>query len=237
MGRAFEYRKERKMKRWSSMSRIFTKIGREISIAVKSAGVDPNSNSRLRIAIQNSKAANMPKANVEAAIKKASSKEVENFEEIVYEGYGPHGVAIIVETATDNPTRTVANLRMYFNKCNGSLGVSGSVSFMFEHKAEFKFANAGLDFEELEMELIDFGLDDLQLDEENNEVFVYTAFEDFGTMQKALEDKGIEVISANLIRIPNVTKELTEEQQADIDKLLEKLDDDDDVQQVFHSMA
>jgi YebC/PmpR family DNA-binding regulatory protein len=237
MGRAFEYRKERKMKRWSSMSRIFTKIGREISIAVKSAGVDPNSNSRLRIAIQNSKAANMPKANVEAAIKKASSKDVENFEEIVYEGYGPHGVAIIVETATDNPTRTVANLRMYFNKCNGSLGVSGSVSFMFEHKAEFKFANAGLDFEVLEMELIDFGLDDLQLDEENNEVFVYTAFEDFGTMQKALEDKGIEVISANLIRIPNVTKELTEEQQADIDKLLEKLDDDDDVQQVFHSMA
>lgn len=237
MGRAFEYRKERKMKRWSSMSRIFTKIGREISIAVKSAGVDPNSNSRLRIAIQNAKAANMPKANVEAAIKKASSKDVENFEEIVYEGYGPHGVAIIVETATDNPTRTVANLRMYFNKCNGSLGVSGSVSFMFEHKAEFKFANAGLDFEELEMELIDFGLDDLQLDEENNEVFVYTAFEDFGTMQKALEDKGIEVISANLIRIPNVTKELTEEQQADIDKLLEKLDDDDDVQQVFHSMA
>jgi YebC/PmpR family DNA-binding regulatory protein len=237
MGRAFEYRKERKMKRWSSMSRIFTKIGREISIAVKSAGVDPNSNSRLRIAIQNSKAANMPKANVEAAIKKASSKDVENFEEIVYEGYGPHGVAIIVETATDNPTRTVANLRMYFNKCNGSLGVSGSVSFMFEHKAEFKFANAGLDFEVLEMELIDFGLDDLQLDEENNEVFVYTAFEDFGTMQKALEDKGIEVISANLIRIPNVTKELTEEQQADIYKLLEKLDDDDDVQQVFHSMA
>ena len=237
MGRAFEYRKERKMKRWSSMSRIFTKIGREISIAVKSAGVDPNSNSRLRIAIQNAKAANMPKANVEAAIKKASSKDVENFEEIVYEGYGPHGVAIIVETATDNPTRTVANLRMYFNKCNGSLGVSGSVSFMFEHKAEFKFANAGLDFEELEMELIDFGLDDLQLDEENNEVFVYTAFEDFGTMQKALEDKGIEVISANLIRIPNVTKELTEAQQADIDKLLEKLDDDDDVQQVFHSMA
>lgn len=237
MGRAFEYRKERKMKRWSSMSRIFTKIGREISIAVKSAGVDPNSNSRLRIAIQNSKAANMPKANVEAAIKKASSKDVENFEEIVYEGYGPHGVAIIVETATDNPTRTVANLRMYFNKCNGSLGVSGSVSFMFEHKAEFKFANAGLDFEELEMELIDFGLDDLQLDEENNEVFVYTAFEDFGTMQKALEDKGIEVISANLIRIPNLTKELTEEQQADIDKLLEKLDDDDDVQQVFHIMA
>ena len=237
MGRAFEYRKERKMKRWSSMSRIFTKIGREISIAVKSAGVDPNSNSRLRIAIQNAKAANMPKANVEAAIKKASSKDVENFEEIVYEGYGPHGVAIIVETATDNPTRTVANLRMYFNKCNGSLGVSGSVSFMFEHKAEFKFANAGLDFEELEMELIDFGLDDLQLDEENNEVFVYTAFEDFGTMQKALEDKGIEVISANLIHIPNVTKELTEAQQADIDKLLEKLDDDDDVQQVFHSMA
>lgn len=236
MGRAFEYRKATKFKRWAAMSKAFTKIGKEISMSVKAGGPDPKTNPRLRIAVQNAKAANMPKANVEAAIKKASGKDVTDYQEMVYEGYGMHGIAILVETATDNPTRTIANLRMHFNKCGGSVGVSGSVSFMFDRKGEFRFPGAGLELEELEMELIDFGLDDFQYDEEAGEVYVYCIFEQFGTMQKALEDKGIEVTNASLMRFPNITKKLTEAEQADIEKLLDKLEEDDDVQNVYHTM-
>ncbi len=235
MGRAFEYRKARKMKRWSAMSQAFTKIGREISMSVKASGPDPNTNPRLRIAIQNAKAANMPKVNVENAIKKASEKSDKVFSEIVYEGIGPHGISFMVETGTDNPTRTVANLRMYFKKCNGELGNSGSASFMFEHKGEFRFYTAGLDVEELELELIDHGAEDFQVD--GDEVYVYTAFEDYGAMQKALEERNIEVINASLQRFPTVTKELTEEQQEDIDKLIDKLEEDEDVLQVFTTMG
>lgn len=236
MGRAFEYRKNRKMKRWAAMSTAFTKIGKEIAMSVKAGGPDPNNNARLRMAIQNAKAVSMPKANVENAIKKASAKDSADYDEIVYEGYGPHGIAILVETATDNPTRTIANLRTHFNRCGGSVGTSGSVSFMFDRKGEFRFPKGDLNLEELEMDLIDAGLDDLQCDEETGEVFVYCLFEDFGAMQKALEDRKIEVTQAGLQRFPNITKKLTEEQEADLDKLLEKLDDDDDVQNVFTTM-
>lgn len=217
------------------MSKAFTKIGKEIAISVKLSGPDPLTNPRLRMAIQNSKAINMPKATVEAAIKKATSKDEKDFEEIVYEGYGPHGVAILIECATDNPTRTVANLRMYFSRYGGSLGVTGSVNYMFEHKGEFRFPLGDLNTEELEMELIDFGCEDFQVD--GDEVYVYTAFEDFGMMQKALEDRKIEVTTANLQWFPTTTKELTTEQQEDLEKLLDKFEDDDDVQQVFHTMA
>jgi YebC/PmpR family DNA-binding regulatory protein len=235
MGRAFEYRKARKFKRWAAMSQAFTRIGKEIAMSVKAGGPDPTTNARLRLAIQNSKIVNMPKANVENAIKRATSKDEKDYEEIVYEGYGPHGVAILVETATDNPTRTVANLRMYFSRCGGALGNSGSVSFMFDRKGEFRFPMGNLDLEELELELIDHGADDIQVD--GDEVYVYTSFEDFGTMQKALEERGIEVTSAGLQRFPQVTKELTEAQQEDVERLLEKIEEDEDVQQVFHTMS
>lgn len=235
MGRAFEYRKARKFKRWNAMSQAFTRIGKEIAMSVKAGGPDPTSNARLRMAIQNSKAVNMPKSTVENAIKRATSKDEKDYEEIVYEGYGPHGVAILVETATDNPVRTVANLRMYFSRHGGSVGTSGSVSFMFDRKGEFRFAKGNHDMESLEFELIDYGAEDIQVDED--EVYVYTTFEDFGTMQKALESRGIEVLAAGLQRFPQITKELTEAQQEDVEKLLEKLEEDEDVQQVFHTMA
>jgi YebC/PmpR family DNA-binding regulatory protein len=235
MGRAFEYRKARKFKRWAAMSQAFTRIGKEIAMSVKAGGPDPTTNSRLRLAMQNAKTANMPKANVENAIKRATSKDEKDYEEIVYEGYGPHGVAILVETATDNPTRTVANLRMYFSRCGGSLGNSGSVSFMFDRKGEFRFPKGNLDLEELELELIDHGADDIQVDED--EVYVYTSFEDFGTMQKALEERGIEVTAAGLQRFPQMTKDLSEAQQEEVERLLEKIEEDEDVQQVFHTMG
>lgn len=240
MGRAFEFRKERKFKRWAKMAVQFTRLGKEIVMAVKSGGPNPETNSWLRTTMQNAKAANMPKDRVEAAIKRASNKDESNYEEIVYEGYAPHGVAILVETATDNTNRTVANVRSYFTKTGGSLGKTGSLDFIFSRKSVFRFEPAELDLEELEFELIDSGLEDLYVEEdaEGKDIgVIHTSFEDFGKMQKSLEEKGITVISAKLERVPQSTTEVTEEQAADVMKLLDKMEDDDDVQAVYHNMA
>ena len=235
MGRAFEFRKERKFKRWDKMSKVFTRLGKEIVMAVKAGGPDPSSNAKLRTVIQNAKGAQMPKDRIEGAIKRASNKDEKDYEEVVYEGYGPFGVHFIVETSTDNTNRTVANVRSYFSKAGGSLGTSGSVSFMFERKAVFRFAKASFDLEELELELIDFGLTEIA--ENEGEIFAYTEFEDFGLMQKALEDRNIEVISADFQRFPTTLTELTEEQEELINKLIDRLEEDDDVNQVFTNMA
>jgi YebC/PmpR family DNA-binding regulatory protein len=235
MGRAFEYRKARKMKRWGSMAKTFTKLGKEITIAVKSGGPDPETNPRLRVLIQMSRAANMPKENVERAIKKATSKDQSDYKEIVYEGYGPFGIAIIVETATDNTTRTVANVRSYFNKYNGSLGTSGSVDFMFDHKCVFKKKKKkGVDLEELELELIDFGVDEIFAEE--GEIVIYSEFSSYGVLQKYLDDNDFEVVSCEFERIPFDTKELTPEQTEEIEKLLAKFEEDEDLQNVFHNI-
>jgi len=235
MGRAFEYRKERKFKRWANMSKTFTRLGKDIAIAVKAGGPDPNSNSRLRMLIQNAKAANMPKENVERAIKRATTKEQEDYKEIVYEGYAPHGIAVLIETATDNPTRTVSNIRSVFNKYGGSLGTSGSVSFLFEHKCNFKVkTKPEINLEELELEMIDFGVTDVFTEEDS--IIIYGEFESFGSIQKYLEDHGFEIISAEFERIPVDTKQLNEEQTAAVEKLLEKLEEDDDVTNVYHNM-
>jgi YebC/PmpR family DNA-binding regulatory protein len=235
MGRAYEFRKARKMKRWGNMAKTFTKIGKEIAICVKTGGPDPSANSRLRVLIQNAKAANMPKENVERAIKRASSKEQEDYKEVVYEGYGPYGIAVLVETATDNTTRTVANVRLCFNKYGGTLGTFGSVGFMFEHKCIFKVkSKEGIDLEELELEMIDFGVSEIFEEEEN--IIIYGEFETFGPIQKYLEEHDFEIISADFERIPKDTKELDAEQTASIEKLLEKLEEDEDVTNVFHTM-
>ncbi|MDE5744704.1 MAG: YebC/PmpR family DNA-binding transcriptional regulator [Paramuribaculum sp.] len=235
MGRAFEYRKARKLKRWGNMSRTFTRIGKEITIAAKAGGPDPDTNPRLRALMQNAKAANMPKDTVERAIKKATEKDSGDYKEIVYEGYGPFGIAIVVEAATDNNTRTVANVRSYFNRYGGSLGTQGSLTFMFDHKSVFKIKpKEGVDLEELELELIDYGVDELVADED--EIDIYGAFEEFANIQKYLEENGFEIISAEFERIPNDLKEVTEEQRATLDKLLEKFEEDEDVQNVFHNM-
>ena len=235
MGRAFEFRKERKFKRWGQMAKTFTKYAREIAMAVKAGGADPQYNARLRAILQNAKQDNVPKENIERAIKKATSKEQEDYKEIVYEGYAPHGIAIMIETATDNPTRTVANIRSYFNKAGGSLGVSGSVEFLFERQAIFQVAKKkDVNLEELELELIDLGLNEMET--EDDTIFIYAPFEAFGKIQKYLEDNGFEIKSAKLERIPYETKQLTPEQEADVEKLLNKLNEDDDVQEVFHNM-
>jgi YebC/PmpR family DNA-binding regulatory protein len=234
MGRAFEYRKERKMKRWANMAKVFTKVGREIAIAVKEGGPDPEYNPRLRLAIQNGKAANMPKANIENAIKRASSKDAENYDEVIFEGYAPHGVAVIVEATTDNNNRTVANVRHIFSKYGGSLSTSGSVDYMFSRKGVFKIKTEGVDIEELELELIDHGLEELKTDED--QLVLYTEFEDFGTMQKALEERKLEVDSSELVRLPSHTKDLSDEQVEDVIKLIEKMEEDDDVGNIFHNM-
>ena len=234
MGRAFEFRKARKMKRWAAMSKAFTRIGKDIVIAVKEGGPDPDSNAKLRAVIQNAKAANMPKDNVERAIKRATDKNLGDFKEILYEGYGPHGIAVLIETATDNSTRTVANIRSYFNKSNGSLGTSGSVEFMFDHTCNFQISAEGIDPEELELDLIDHGVEEVFQDEDS--LMIYAPFEAFGALQKELENREIEIRSSGFERIPQVTKELTEEQVADIEKLLEKIEEDDDVQNVYHTM-
>jgi YebC/PmpR family DNA-binding regulatory protein len=235
MGRAFEYRKERKFKRWGAMAKAFTRIGREIAISVKESGPNPETNARLRAAIQNAKAANMPKDRVEAAIKRASSKEEKSYEEITYEGYGPHGVAIVVDTQTDNPTRTVANLRSHFNKLGGTLGTSGSVEYMFKKKAVFKFNIGNLNLEELEFELIDAGLTELQ--SEGEMVIAYADFFDFGKLAKKLEEKGIDVTETGYEKIPDFYKDgITDEQAEEVIKLIEKLEEDDDVSHVFHNM-
>lgn len=218
------------------MAKTFTRIGKDITIAVKSGGPDPETNSRLRACIQNAKAANMPKDNVERAIKRASSKEEKDYKEVVYEGYAPYGIAVVVETATDNPTRTVANIRHYFTKYGGSLGTTGSLDFIFERKCVFKIVKPeGLEVEELELELIDFGAD--EVDVEENEVVIYGAFESFGAIQKFLEEKGFEITNAEFERIPFDTKELTEEQEAEVQKVFDKFDEDDDVQNYFHNMG
>ncbi len=235
MGRAFEYRKARKLKRWGNMSRTFTRIGKEITIAAKAGGPDPDTNPRLRVLMQNAKAANMPKDTVERAIKKATDKEAGDYKEIVYEGYGPFGIAIVVEAATDNNTRTVANVRSYFNKHGGTLGTQGSLSFLFEHKSVFKIKpKEGMSTEDLELELIDYGVDEVEADED--EIMLYGAFEEFANIQKYLEENGFEIISAEFGRIPNDLKEVTAEQRVQLEKLLEKFEEDEDVQNVFHNM-
>ncbi|WBO85431.1 YebC/PmpR family DNA-binding transcriptional regulator [Hymenobacter yonginensis] len=244
MGRAFEFRKGRKMKRWDRMSKDFTRIGREIVMAVKESGSNPDTNSRLRTAMQNAKGVNMPKDRVEAAIKRASSREEKDYSEVVYEGYAPHGVAVVIETATDNPTRTVANVRMYFNRGNGALGTAGSSDYTFTRKGVFKLAAEGLDLDELELELIDAGAEDVYADQDEDEhgnekhfIVVETAFTDFGQMQKALEEKGLNVVSAQLQRIPNTTVHLEGDELEEVMNLIEKFEDDDDVQAVYHTLG
>src|SRR3954467_6013199 len=236
MGRIFEVRKSSMFARWDKMAKNFTRIGKEIAIAVKAAGPDPDNNPALRRCYLNAKAVNMPKDRVEAAIKRAMGKDTSNYEELVYEGYAPHGVAILVETATDNPTRTVANVRMHFTKSGGSLGTSGSVAFTFNRMGEFKIKNTGLNVEDLELELIDYGLEEIGEDSEGN-IVVRCGFTDFGSMQKALEEKGITPISAELEWLPSNTVEVGEEQAEDVFKLIERLEQDDDVQHVFHNMG
>lgn len=236
MGRAFEYRKARKMKRWGNMARTFTKIGKEISISVKASGPDPDSNPRLRVLMQNAKAANMPKDNVDRAIKKAVSKDFGDYKDMVYEGYGPFGIAILVETMTDNTTRTVANVRSYLTRHGGSLGTSGSLSFIFDRKSVFKVVpKEGIDVEELELDIIDYGAEELEMDE--NEIVIYGQPEDFSRIQNYLEENGYEIVSAEFERFPNDIKDVTEEQRATLDKLIEKLEDDEDVSAVYHNMT
>ncbi len=236
MGRAFEYRKARKLKRWGNMSKTFTRIGKEITIAVKAGGPDPATNPRLRALMQNAKAANMPKDTVERAIKKATDKDSKDYKEITYEGYGPHGIAIFVEAATDNNTRTVANVRSYFTKHGGSLGTQGSLTFLFDHKVVLKIqAKPEMSLEDLELELIDCGVEEVEADEDGA-IILTGVFEDYSNIQKYLEENGFEIISTEFVRIPNDLKEITPEQRESIDKLLEKLEEDDDVTQVFHNM-
>ncbi|HVX24884.1 MAG TPA: YebC/PmpR family DNA-binding transcriptional regulator [Parafilimonas sp.] len=240
MGRIFEVRKATMFARWDRMAKQFTRIGKEIAIAVKAGGPDPSTNPALRRVMQNAKSVNMPKDRVEAAIKRAMGKEMENYEEILYEGYAPHGVALLVETATDNHVRTVANVKSYFNKGGGALGNSGSVSFQFKKMGVFKLKPEGLSVDDLEFELIDHGLEEMgeSTDENGNDVLVLRcAFVDFGKMQKALEDKGITPLSAEIEWIPQSTVPVTEEQAEDVSKLIEKIEQDEDVSKVFHNMA
>jgi YebC/PmpR family DNA-binding regulatory protein len=235
MGRAFEYRKAKKLKRWGTMAKTFTKIGKEITMAVKAGGADPDNNPKLRVLIQNARTANMPKDNVERAIQKALSKDQADYKELTYEGYAPHGIAILVEAATDNNVRTVANVRSYFNKYNGALGTTGCVDFMFERKCNFRVVGkAGMDLEEFELELIEYGIDEIF--EEDGLIVIYAGFENFGPIQKYLEDNDIEIKSAEFERIPLDVKTLTADQQTDVEKLLERLEEDEDVTNVYHNM-
>jgi len=236
MGRAFELRKGRKMKRWSAMAKTFTRIGKDIVMAINDGGGNPDTNSRLRAVMQNAKAANMPKENVERAIKKAADKDTSNYKEVLFEGYAPHGIALVVETATDNNNRTVANVRAAFNKCDGNLGTSGSVVFMFDHTCTFtlKKENITTELEELELELIDFDVEEVFEDEDG--IVIYAPFEQFGALQSYFEENNIEILSSGFERIPTSISKLSEEQQADVEKLLERLEEDDDVQNVYHSM-
>ena len=227
MGRAFEFRKGRKMKRWSAMAKA-------IVMAVKEGGPSPDANSRLRAVIQNAKAANMPKENVERAIKKATDKDTANYKEVLFEGYAPHGIALLIETATDNNNRTVANVRSYFNKCNGTMGTQGSVEFMFDHTCNFRIPKGNMDPEELELELIDFGAEEVFEDEDG--ILIYAPFGSFGTIQKELESRKLEILSSGFERIPQITKKLTEAEMADVEKLIEKMEEDDDVMNVYHTM-
>lgn len=235
MGRAFEYRKERKFKRWGAMAKAFTKIGKEIVIAVKEGGPEPAYNSRLRMALQNGRKVNMPKTTIESAIKKATSKDAENYSEVVYEGYGPAGIAVLVETTTNNPTRTVANVRLHFNRTGGMLGTSGSVDYLFLRKGVFKVKKENLpNADDLELEMIDAGLDEIKSDED--EYIIYCNFSDFGTMQKFLEEKNIDIEQAELERLPTMTKKLSDAESDAFIKLLDRLEEDEDVVNVFHTM-
>ena len=245
MGRAFEFRKERKMKRWGHMARTFTKLGKEITIAVKQGGPDVTGNPRLRALMAEARSEQMPKENIERAIKKATESKQGDFKEVIYEGYGPFGIAILVETTTDNTTRTVANVRSYFNKCGGTLGTSGSVSFMFDHKCVFRIKETeGMDLEELELELIDYGaeevFDEIVEDKDGNEskeVVIYGDYPSYGAIQKFIEDKGYELVSGGFERIPTTElKEVTPEQRSTIDKLVGLLEDDEDVTNVYTTM-
>ena len=233
MGRAFEFRKARKMKRWSAMAKTFTRIGKDIVMAVKEGGASPETNSKLRAVIQNAKAANMPKENIERAIKRASDKSTGDFKEIIFEGYGPYGIAIIVETASDNNNRTVANIRSYFNKYGGNLGTAGSVEFMFDRVCSFKI-NTEIDLQELELNLIDFGVEEVLKEQEN--VLIYSDFENYGQIQRELENQGIKIISSEFERIPNQFKNLDDEKKEEVNTLIENIEEDDDVQNVFHNM-
>ncbi|MBL6647974.1 MAG: YebC/PmpR family DNA-binding transcriptional regulator [Flavobacteriaceae bacterium] len=233
MGRAFEFRKARKMKRWSAMAKTFTRIGKDIVMAVKEGGASPETNSKLRAVIQNAKAANIPKDNIERAIKRASDKSTGDFKEIIFEGYGPYGIAIIVETASDNNNRTVANIRSYFNKYGGNLGTAGSVEFMFDRVCSFTI-NTEIDLEELELNLIDFGVEEVLKEEEN--VLVYSNFENYGQIQRELENQGIKIISSEFERIPKQFKNLDDEKKEEVNTLIENIEEDDDVQNVFHNM-
>lgn len=235
MGRAFEYRKAKKLKRWGNMAKTFTKIGKEITIAVKAGGPDPAMNPRLRLLMQNAKNANMPKENIERAIKKAASPDTADYREVVYEGYGPHGIAVVVETTTDNPVGTVANVRSYFTRNGGSLGTSGSLTFLFEHKCVFKLkAKEDIDLEGLELELIDLGLSEIFAEDDN--IMAYGEFESFGALQKYFENNDFEIISAEFERIPTQQKELNADQVTDFDKMLGKFEDDEDVSIIFHNL-
>lgn len=235
MGRIFETRKHVMFARYARMSKAFNRVRKEIEIAVKAGGPDQKSNSKLRIAIQNAKSVNMPKDKVEAAIKRASSKDTSGYVEIIYEGYGPHGIGVVVECATDNPTRTVANVRHTFKKHEGSLGTTGSIAFMFERKGLFKAVkSANTDLDNLELELIDFGLDDFSHDDEF--IYIYVPFHEYGSMQKALEERNIEIKATELQYLPVNYKELSEEQKKEVQELIEALEEDDDVQSVYHNM-
>ena len=235
MGRAFEFRKARKFKRWGNMARVFTKLGKEITIAVKAGGPDPGSNPRLRVLMQTAKKENMPKDNVDRAIKRASSKDYTDYKEMNYEGYGPFGIAVFVETATDNTTRTVGNVRSYFNKAGGTLGTTGSLEFLFDHKCVFHILKKDdVSLDDLELELIDYGVDELEEDE--GEVILYGDFAQNAAIQKYLEENGYEITSSEFVRIPNDLKDVTPEQRETIDKLIERLEEDEDVQNVFHNM-
>lgn len=236
MGRAFEYRRAAKEKRWDKMSKLFPKLAKAITVSAKEGGLDPEMNAKLRTAIQNAKAQNMPKDNIDAAIKRAAGKDADTFQEVLYEGKGPHGVLVVVECATDNPTRTVANVKSYFNKAGGGLVPTGSLEFMFSRKAVFEIEKTdSVDPEELELELIDAGLDEIEVLDEL--LVVYGDYTNFGTLNSAIEEKGLEIKKANLQRIPNSAVEFTEDQLIDIEKMLDKIEDDDDIQSVFTNIA
>ncbi len=241
MGRAFEFRKERKFKRWGHMARVFTKIGKEITIAVKQGGPDVTGNPRLRALLQTARSENMPKDNIERAIKRASDKDQGDYKEVNFEGYGPHGIAFLIEAATDNNNRTVANIRSYFTKSGGSLGTSGSTEYMFDHKCVFRMkSDKPVDIEELELELIDYGAEEVfeEVDEdENRTIVIYGEYTAFNNIQKYIEDNGYELVSGEFTRIPNVDlKDLPADQRVELDKLIERLEEDDDVQNVYHTM-
>jgi len=234
MGRAFEFRKTRKLKRWSIISKTFTRLSKEIIISVKENGSDPSNNSKLRALIQNAKTANMPKDNIERAIIKANDNNTENYKKIIFEGYGPHGVAIIIETATNNNNRTVANIRSYFNKLNGNLGTAGSAEFMFNHICNFRIKSENIVAEEIELEFIDYGVKEVEI--ENDEIFLFAPFNSFGSIQKALELKKIQIISSGFERIPKKTLSISPEKIDEVMKLIEEIEEDEDVQNVYSNI-